>query len=59
MTDIIITRGMRRENGGVVDFTTASPKKKNSLNKYEINSDIFKNLNKYYNLEAINPAKII
>lgn len=59
LSDIIITRGMRSEKGGVVDFTMASPKKKYSLNKYDINSDIFKNLNKYNKLEIINAAKII
>ena len=60
ISDILILRGMRNEKGGVVDFTTASPKKNSKLNKYIISYDInFKNVYKYPDWKIIASAKII
>ena len=60
ISDIIITRGMRNEKGGVVDFATNSQKKNCIKNKYIINKDITnKNIYKYPNWKIINSAKTI
>ena len=59
-SDIIMIRGMRNEKGGVVDFTTASPKKKSKINNYIINNSIInKNIYKYPNYKIIFSVKII
>ena len=51
---------MRNEKGGVVDFTTASPKKKSKINNYIINNSIInKNIYKYPNYKIIFSVKII
>ena len=58
--DKIIFRGTRNEKGGVVDFSTASPKKYYMKNKYFINKKTEnKNLYKYPRLKIISSAKII
>ena len=58
--DKIIIRGTRNEKGGVVDFSTASPKKYYMKNKYFINKKTEnKNLYKYPRLKIISSAKII
>ena len=59
-SDKIIIRGTRKEKGGVVDFTTNSPKKYYKKNKYFINLDAKnKNFYKHPKLKIISSAKII
>ena len=59
-SDKIIVRGTRNEKGGVVDFTTNSPKKYYKKNRYFINLDAKnKNLYKYPKWKIISSAKII
>ena len=58
--DKIIVRGTRNEKGGVVDFTTASPKKFYKTNNYIIHIEKKnKNLYKYPKWKIISSAKII
>ena len=58
--DKIIIRGTRNEKGGVVDFTTASPKKYYKTTNYIINKEKEnKNLYKYPKWKLISSAKII
>ena len=58
--DKIIIRGTRNEKGGVVDFTTASPKKYYKTTNYIINIEKEnKNLYKYPKWKIISSAKII
>ena len=60
LSDIIIIRGMRSEKGGVVDFTTANPKKSQKNNNYIISYDInFKNIYKHPEMKIISSAKTI
>jgi len=60
LSDILMVRGSRSEKGGVVDFTIASPKKKNSKNNYEISNDfISKSAYKYPGWKLVFSAKTI
>ena len=59
ISDIIITRGMRNEKGGVVDFATASPKKNYKSNNYIINKEINNKNYKYPNWKIVDSAKVI
>ena len=59
-TDKIILRGTRNEKGGVVDFSTASPKKFFKKKRYLINLEAKnKNIYKYPKWKIISSAKII
>ena len=59
-TDKIILRGTRNEKGGVVDFSTASPKKFFKKKRYLINLEAKnKNIYKYPKWKIIYSAKII
>ena len=58
-SDKIIIRGTRIEKGGVVDFSTTSPKKYYKNIKYIINIANQKYLYKYPRLRLISSAKII
>ena len=58
--DKIIIRGTRNEKGGVVDFSTASPKKFYKKKRYLINLEAKnKNIYKYPKWKIISSAKII
>ena len=58
--DKIILRGTRNEKGGVVDFSTASPKKYYKKKRYLINLEAKnKNVYKYPKWKIISSAKII
>ena len=58
--DKIILRGTRNEKGGVVDFSTASPKKYYKKKRYLINLEAKnKNAYKYPKWKIISSAKII
>ena len=60
ISDKIIIRGTRGEKGGVVDFSTASPKKYYKKKKYIINLEAKnKKLYKHPKLKMISSAKII
>ena len=59
-SDLLIIRGTREEKGGVVDFSTASPKKYYKRKKYFINLEAKnKKLYKHPKLKIISSAKII
>ena len=59
-SDQIIIRGTRNEKGGVVDFTTKSPKKYYRNNRYHINLEAKnKTVYKYPKWKIISSAKII
>ena len=59
-SDLLIIRGTREEKGGVVDFSTASPKKYYKRKKYFINLEAKnKELYKHPKLKIISSAKII
>ena len=58
--DKIILRGTRGEKGGVVDFSTASPKKYYKKKRYLINLEAKnKNIYKYPKWKIVSSAKII
>ena len=58
-SDILITRAMRNEKGGVVDLATSSTKKNYKSNNYIKDKDFIKNSYKYSKWKIIASAKII